>query len=144
MNQKGSGGARHSTRKPNIFRGGGVVFGPKPRDYSTKLPKKIRSLGLKHALSSKLKNDELIILDEAKLSSPKTKDFLSKVKNAFKFDVFSFSIFTVPDNVVTTSVLLRFFGLFTHRIVLGGIVFQPHINQALPNGGDPPPVKSTL
>ena len=41
MNQKGSGGARHRTRKPNIFRGGGVVFGPKPRDYSTKLPKKI-------------------------------------------------------------------------------------------------------
>ena len=80
MNQKGSGGARHRTRKPNIFRGGGVVFGPKPRDYSTKLPKKIRSLGLKHALSSKVKNDELIVLDEAKLSSPKTKDFLSKVK----------------------------------------------------------------
>ena len=46
----------------------------------TKLPKKIRSLGLKHALSSKVKNDELIVLDEAKLSSPKTKDFLSKVK----------------------------------------------------------------
>ena len=80
MRQKGSGGARHRTRKPNIFRGGGVVFGPKPRDYSTKLPKKIRSLGLKHALSSNVKNDELIVLDEAKLSSPKTKDFLSKVK----------------------------------------------------------------
>jgi large subunit ribosomal protein L4 len=80
MAQKGSGGARHSTRKVNLFRGGGVAFGPKPRDYSTKLPKKIRTLGLKHALSAKVKNDELIILDEAKLASPKTKDLVSKIK----------------------------------------------------------------
>jgi len=80
MAQKGSGGARHSTRKPNLFRGGGVAFGPKPRDYSYKLPKKIRTLGLKHALSAKVKNNELIILEEAKLDSPKTKELISKVK----------------------------------------------------------------
>mgnify|MGYP003323392843 CR=1 FL=1 len=86
MAQKGSGGARHSTRKVNLFRGGGVAFGPKPRDYSTKLPKKIRTLGLKHALSAKVKNDELIILDEAKLSSPKTKDLVSKIKKLTHYD----------------------------------------------------------
>ena len=80
MAQKGSGGARHSTRKVNLFRGGGVAFGPKPRDHSTKLPKKIRTLGLKHALSAKVKNNELTILDEAKLSSPKTKDLVLKIK----------------------------------------------------------------
>ena len=78
--QKGTGTARAGSIKSPLFKGGGQIFGPKPRDYSTKLPKKIRSLGLKHALSSKVKNDELIILDEAKLSSPKTRDFLSKVK----------------------------------------------------------------
>ena len=80
MNQKGSGGARHRTRKPNIFRGGGVVFGPRPRDYSTKLPKKIRSLGLKHALSAKAKEGALVILDKA-TASGKTSELAKQVKD---------------------------------------------------------------
>jgi large subunit ribosomal protein L4 len=71
MKQKGSGSARHSTRKVNIFRGGGVAFGPLLRDHSTKLPKKIRSLGLKLALSSKAKNKELVVLDERASFKPK-------------------------------------------------------------------------
>ena len=60
MRQKGSGGARHRTKKVNLFRGGGTAFGPKVRDHSTKLPKKIRKLGLRHALSAKAKNLSLI------------------------------------------------------------------------------------
>lgn len=55
MAQKGSGGARHSTRKVNLFRGGGVAFGPKPRDYSTKLPKKYEHLDLNMLFQQKLR-----------------------------------------------------------------------------------------
>lgn len=72
MNQKGSGRARHSTRKVNLFRGGGKAFGPKPRDHSGGLPKKVRALALRHALSAKAKSNELIILDKAEIKGPKT------------------------------------------------------------------------
>ncbi|RMF09641.1 MAG: 50S ribosomal protein L4 [Alphaproteobacteria bacterium] len=74
MRQKGSGRARHSTRKANIFRGGGKAFGPKPRDHSIKLPKKVRALALRHALSAKAKADELVVLDKAELKQAKTGD----------------------------------------------------------------------
>lgn len=72
MRQKGSGGARHSTRKVNLFRGGGKSFGPKPRDHSISLPKKFRALALRHALSAKVKSNELIVLENAVLKEPKT------------------------------------------------------------------------
>lgn len=72
VRQKGSGGARHGDRKVPQFRGGGKAFGPNVRDHAHDLPKKIRSLALKHALSSKVKSESLIILDEAK-SDGKTK-----------------------------------------------------------------------
>lgn len=72
MRQKGGGGARHSTRKVNIFRGGGKAFGPKPRDHSIKLPKKVRALALRHALSAKAKAKELIVLESADMKLPKT------------------------------------------------------------------------
>jgi len=72
MRQKGSGGARHSTRKANLFRGGGKSFGPKPRDHSISLPKKFRALALRHALSAKMKSNELIVLEKAEMKLPKT------------------------------------------------------------------------
>lgn len=81
--QKGSGNARHGNRKANIFRGGGRAFGPIPRDYGYKLPKKIRALGLKSALSAKARDAKLIVLDAAALDAPKTKalkDKLAKLK----------------------------------------------------------------
>ena len=71
--QKGTGGARHGSRKPGIFVGGGKAFGPRFRSHETALNKKVRALGLKHALSSKLKSSELIILDKAELAEAKTK-----------------------------------------------------------------------
>lgn len=71
--QKGTGRARHGSRRVNIFRGGGVVFGPVVRDHGYDLPKKVRALGLKCALSAKAKDGKLLVLDEAKLESPKTK-----------------------------------------------------------------------
>ena len=72
VRQKGSGGARHGSRKANIFRGGGRAFGPTPRSHAVSLPKKVRALALKHALSSKVKSGDLIVLDKAEAKDPKT------------------------------------------------------------------------
>ena len=77
--QKGSGNARQGSRKGTQFRKGGVVFGPVVRDYAHDLTKKFRKLGLKTALSAKAKEGNLIVIDEAKLSAPKTKDLQSKL-----------------------------------------------------------------
>jgi large subunit ribosomal protein L4 len=71
--QKGTGGARHGSRKSPTFRHGGTYKGPTPRSHAHDLNKKFRSLGLKHALSAKAGAGELIVLDEAKLSEGKTK-----------------------------------------------------------------------
>lgn len=78
-NQKGGGGARHGSRRSNIFIGGGRAFGPIPRDHGHSLPKKIRALGLKSALSSKLAAQKLIILDAADLAEGKTKALTEKL-----------------------------------------------------------------
>ena len=72
--QKGGGRARQGSRKGTQFRGGGIAFGPVVRDHSHELTKKFRKLGLKTALSSKAKEGNLVIVDEAKLANPKTKD----------------------------------------------------------------------
>ena len=77
--QKGSGNARQGSRKGAQFRKGGIVFGPVVRDHSHELTKKFRKLGLKTALSAKAKEGNLVILDEAKLSAPKTKDLQAKL-----------------------------------------------------------------
>ena len=71
--QKGTGKARHGARSAPQFRGGGKAHGPKPHSHAIDLPKKVRALALKLALSSKAKADRLIILDEAKLTDAKTK-----------------------------------------------------------------------
>ena len=70
--QKGSGGARHGNRKSNIFIGGGRAHGPVVRSHATKLPKKVRILALKTALSSKVKAAQLIVLDKAESKDGKT------------------------------------------------------------------------
>jgi large subunit ribosomal protein L4 len=71
--QKGTGRARHGSKRANIFRGGGRAFGPVPRDHSHDLTKKVRRLGLRAALSAKAAAGELIILDAAALAEPRTK-----------------------------------------------------------------------
>jgi large subunit ribosomal protein L4 len=70
--QKGTGGARHGDKSVPQWRGGGKAFGPKPRDHAIGLPKKVRALALRHALSAKAKASELVVLDAAKVSAPKT------------------------------------------------------------------------
>lgn len=77
--QKGSGNARQGSRKGTQFRKGGIVFGPVVRDHSHDLTKKFRKLGLKTALSAKAKEGNLVIIDEAKLSNPKTKELVNKL-----------------------------------------------------------------
>lgn len=79
VKQKGSGGARHGDRKAPQFRGGGKAFGPVVRSHAIDLPKKVRALALKLALSSKVKSDNLIILEDTKVEAPKTK----ALKDAF-------------------------------------------------------------
>lgn len=75
--QKGTGRARQgSTRSPQ-WKGGGVVFAPKPRDYSYSVPKKIRRLALKSVLTSKVLENEIIVVDEIKLDAPKTKEMVN-------------------------------------------------------------------
>ena len=77
--QKGTGGARHGTRGVTLMRHGGTAKGPVVRSHAHALNKGIRKLGLKLALSSKAKAGELIVLDEAKLSAPKTKELAAKL-----------------------------------------------------------------
>lgn len=77
--QKGTGGARHGSRKAVQFRGGGIVFGPVLRSHEFDLQKKVRRLGLKMALSAKLKDGNMIIVDSLQYDDRlKTKDFLSR------------------------------------------------------------------
>ena len=78
--QKGTGGARHGVRNAPIFRKGGVYKGPTPRSHGHDLPKKVRTLGLKHALSAKAKEGSLVILDKA-TSSGKTAELAKQVKD---------------------------------------------------------------
>jgi large subunit ribosomal protein L4 len=79
--QKGTGRARRGDIKSPLLRGGGSVFGPDPRSYAYKVPKKVRRLALKMALSSKLKQENLVVLDELGLDTIKTREFV-KVMNA--------------------------------------------------------------
>ncbi|MBU3731378.1 MAG: 50S ribosomal protein L4 [Beijerinckiaceae bacterium] len=71
--QKGTGGARHGSARAPIFRGGGRAMGPVVRSHAHDLPKKVRALALKHALSAKVKAGGLIVIDDVKLAEPKTK-----------------------------------------------------------------------
>jgi large subunit ribosomal protein L4 len=89
--QKGSGGARHGDKSVPQWRGGGKAFGPKPRDHAIDLPKKVRALALKHALSAKAKAGEIIVLDQAhsadgKTAALKTRFAKMGLKNALFID----------------------------------------------------------
>ena len=81
VRQKGSGGARHGSRKAPIFVGGGRIFGPVPRDYSFKLNKKTKSLARRSALSDKAKANAITVVEDFSFDSPKTKQFVEISKN---------------------------------------------------------------
>jgi large subunit ribosomal protein L4 len=89
--QKGTGGARHGSARVNLFRGGGRSFGPTPRSHAIDLPKKVRALALRHALSAKAKDGGIIVLEKVAMADGKTKALQSHLdklglKNALFID----------------------------------------------------------
>lgn len=93
--QKGTGTARAGSIKSPIFRGGGTAFGPKPRDYSFKLNKKVKQLAKKSALSYKAKEEEILILEDFSLDAPKTKE-ITAIKDNLKI-ADKKSLFVLPE-----------------------------------------------
>ncbi|HQA60803.1 MAG: 50S ribosomal protein L4 [Tepidanaerobacteraceae bacterium] len=100
--QKGTGRARHGSIRSPIWRKGGIVFGPKPRSFSMKMPKKLKRFALKSALSAKTKENELILLDSLTMEAPKTKQMVSILSN-LKVDKKSLIVIADKDENVVKS-----------------------------------------
>ena len=79
--QKGTGRARQGSIRSPQFRGGGIVFGPTPRSYNYRLPRKVRQLAIKSALSQKVADDKFVVVDSINLDAPKTKEFAGVLDN---------------------------------------------------------------
>jgi large subunit ribosomal protein L4 len=94
--QKGTGGARAGSIKSPIFRGGGRIFGPEPRDYTFKLNKKVKQLARKSALTYKAKDNNIIIIEDFKLDKPKTSQYLEMLQN-LEIDGVK-TLFVLPEN----------------------------------------------
>jgi large subunit ribosomal protein L4 len=132
--QKGTGRARRGDIKSPLLRGGGVVFGPDKRNYSYKVPKKVRKLALKMALSSKLLENELMVLDQFELDEIKTKKFadvlkILKLKNALIVtekpnDNLELSARNVPNVKVLRSEGLNVYDILKYRML---VVLEPAV-----------------
>jgi large subunit ribosomal protein L4 len=102
--QKGTGGARAGNIKNPLFKGGGRVFGPTPRDYSFKLNKKVKDLARKSALTYKAKDNSIFILEDFNFAAPKTKQYLDMLKSLSLSDKKTLFVFPeVNTNVVLSS-----------------------------------------
>ncbi|MDD5572063.1 MAG: 50S ribosomal protein L4 [Bacteroidales bacterium] len=101
--QKGTGGARAGDIKNPLFRGGGRVFGPRPRDYNFKLNKKIKKLARKSALSYKAKENNIIVLEDFTFSEPKTKQNVELLKNLNISDKKTLLVLAEPNKNVSLS-----------------------------------------
>ncbi|MCF0245880.1 MAG: 50S ribosomal protein L4 [Ileibacterium sp.] len=100
--QKGTGRARQGSIRAAQYRGGGIVFGPNPRDYSYKINKKVRRLALKSALSSKVQDSELAVMNAVVIEEPKTKEFAAILEaiNAPAKTLFVLGTDEVAENIV--------------------------------------------
>ena len=134
--QKGTGRARRGDIKSPLLRGGGVVFGPDGRSYSYKVPKKVRKLALKMALSSKLREKELMVLDEFELEEIKTKKFVD-VLNTLNLDSalivtekhnehLELSSRNVPDVKVLRSEGLNVYDILKYRML---VLLEPAVKK---------------
>ena len=94
--QKHTGRARRGSRRSPLLRGGGVVFGPHPRSYRQKMPKKMRRLALKCMLSAKAQSGELVVVDQLELSEPKTKE-MRQILRALEVDSSALIVTPEPD-----------------------------------------------
>lgn len=95
--QKGTGRARAGSHKSPIFRGGGVAFGPKPKNVYYNLPKKVRRLAFKSALVHRLKDEKVLVIDELKIDRPKTKEMAELLKK-LKVEGKALLVLKDPDN----------------------------------------------
>ncbi|NLW59578.1 MAG: 50S ribosomal protein L4 [Firmicutes bacterium] len=101
--QKGTGRARHGSRRSPLWVGGGVVFPPQPRKYGFKMPKKAWRQALRSALAVKVKDDKLIVLDELKFETPKTKAALQVLNNLNVANAKTLVVLAAQDENVTKS-----------------------------------------
>ncbi len=125
--QKGTGTARAGDIKNPIFRGGGRVFGPHPRDYYSKLNKKVKRLARKSALTYKAKDNEILVVEDFKMEAPKTKDYLNILSNLKVNGTKSLLVVTEADENlylsarnVPESRVMRAASLNTYDILNGG------------------------
>jgi large subunit ribosomal protein L4 len=95
--QKGTGNARAGYRSSPVWSGGGVVFGPHPRDYSKKTNKAVKQLALRKALSSRVNAGEVYLIDPITLDKPKTKDLLAALKDGFDAKISALLVIEAPD-----------------------------------------------
>jgi large subunit ribosomal protein L4 len=135
--QKGTGTARAGSIKNPLFRGGGRVFGPRPKSYSFKLNKKLKVLARKSALTYKAKEDSILVLDDLSFKTPTTKDFLSVLKN-LKIDADK-SLFVTSEKdlntflssrnlkntkVITADKLNTYDILYSHKLIISKNAFD--------------------
>jgi large subunit ribosomal protein L4 len=102
--QKGTGMARAGSIRSPLWKGGGIVFGPAPRDYSHTVPKKVRRSALISALSLKFKNGDIFVLDTINIDTPKTKNMVSFMKN---FNINRSVLFLIDDNNINLKLSAR-------------------------------------
>lgn len=134
--QKGTGRARAGSRKSPVWRGGGTVFGPRPRSYGQSLPKKVRRLGLRMALSTRFAEEQLVVLDNFQLEEIKTKKFMEVMK---AFDIKNALVVTpehnealekssrnVPGYKVIPSAGLNVYDVLLHSHI---VLLQPSIDK---------------
>ena len=100
--QKGTGNARHGSRRAPIFVGGGIAHGPAPRDYSKKMPRKMRRAAIRSALTVKASSDNLVLVDNVEMDTYKTKEF-ANVVNTLAGDFSTLVVIPGADNVVEKS-----------------------------------------
>ena len=138
--QKHTGNARAGNIKSPLRRGGGIVFGPKPRSYQQAMPKKMRRLAIRSVLSAKVKDNELIVLEDLNFSEPKTKEMarvLSSLKisgstlvatNEIKSNVIK-SVRNIPDVKTIPANLLNVVDMTSHRVLLMTEAAVRHVEQ---------------
>ncbi len=122
--QKGTGTARAGSIKSPVFRGGGRIFGPRPRDYHFKLNKKLKRLARKSALAQKAKNNQIMVLDSIQLEQPRTKEFkqmlsnlgVADKKSVFVLDVSNKNVYLSSRNLQESKVVTAS-NLNTYRIL---------------------------
>ena len=129
--QKGTGTARAGSKKSGLFRGGGRIFGPRPRDYEIKLNRKLKKLARKSALSIKAKENAITIIEDFEFKSPKTKTFIDVLralnidsnKSLFVFDTSNINVYLSSRNfkgteVITTSEINTYSILNAKQLVI--------------------------